>query len=157
MEVETSKPARPKLLSQFTAPFLQSRSFPYLWLGQLISILGSSVTMVILPIIVYTLTGSSTTMGLIMAAYTLPSILMLPISGWIVDRYNRIHIMLFADIMRFIVMSIIASFIFTDILSIQALFVLVALYGLLEASFNLLILLFERPSLHLKSEILPMH
>ncbi|RUT47636.1 MFS transporter [Paenibacillus anaericanus] len=136
MEVETSKPARPKLLSQFTAPFLQSRSFPYLWLGQLISILGSSVTMVILPIIVYTLTGSSTTMGLIMAAYTLPSILMLPISGWIVDRYNRIHIMLFADIMRFIVMSIIASFIFTDILSIQALFVLVALYGLLEGLFQ---------------------
>lgn len=136
MEVGTSRPVRTKLLSQFTAPFMQSRSFPYLWLGQLISILGSSVTMVILPIIVYTLTGSSTTMGLIMAAYTIPSILMLPLSGWIVDRYNRIHIMLFADVMRFVIMAIIASFLFSDILSIQALFVMVALYGLLEGLFQ---------------------
>lgn len=123
-------------LQGFAAPFVRSRAFPYLWLGHLISFLGSSVTMVILPVLVYSLTGSTTTMGLVMAAYMLPNVIMLPVSGHIVDRYDRVRIMMLADIARFAVMMITAVLALTGILSIPLLCILVAFYGLLDGLFQ---------------------
>ncbi|MBW4839443.1 MAG: MFS transporter [Paenibacillaceae bacterium] len=122
--------------SGFAEPFRKSKAFPFLWLGQLVSFLGSSVTLVILPIIVYSLTGSTTTMGLLMAAYMLPNIVMLPISGTLVDRYNRTNLMLLTDLLRFGVMAILATLLFTNALTIQLLFVLVTLYGLMDGLFQ---------------------
>ncbi|WP_410768381.1 MFS transporter [Fontibacillus sp. BL9] len=140
MEIETptqtSATSRFKFFNQFAAPFRQSRPFPYLWLGQLISVLGSSVTMIILPVVVYTITGSTTIMGFIMATYTLPNILMLPVSGWIVDRYNRTNIMLFTDAARFLLMTAMAALLFADSLSIGILFALVAVYGMMDGLFQ---------------------
>ncbi|MGG6309562.1 MFS transporter [Paenibacillus macerans] len=124
------------MFGQFAEPFRKSKPFPYLWLGQLISFLGSSVTMIMLPVIVYTITGSTTTMGLIMAAYMLPNIIMLPISGMLVDRYNRTHLMLLTDFLRFLVMVALASLLFADALTIQTLVILVVLYGLMDGLFQ---------------------
>nr|WP_240159445.1 MFS transporter [Paenibacillus aceris] len=124
------------MFDQFLIPFVKSRAFPYLWLSQLISMLGGSVTTVILPMVVYSLTGSTTMMGLVMTAYMLPYVLMLPLSGWIVDRYDRVKIMMLSDLVRFIVMLAIAAFIFSDTLSIHMLFGLVGIYGLMEGLFH---------------------
>nr|WP_223192412.1 MFS transporter [Paenibacillus sedimenti] len=117
-------------------PFTQSRSFPYLWLSQLISMVGSSITTVILPMVVYSLTGSTTMMGIVMGIYMLPYVLMLPFSGWVVDRYDRVRIMMLSNVIRFIVMLLIAIFIFTDWLSVHILFVLVGVNGLMEGLFQ---------------------
>jgi MFS family permease len=130
------KPGARNPFAGFAEPFRKSEAFPYLWLGQLVSFLGSSVTLVILPIIVYSLTGSSTTMGLLMAAYMLPNIIMLPISGTLVDRYNRTNLMLLTDLLRFSVMGVLAVLLFTDALTIQLLFILVTSYGLMDGLFQ---------------------
>jgi MFS family permease len=98
--------------------------------------LGGSVTIVILPMVVYSLAGSTTMMGIVMAAYMLPYVLMLPLSGWIVDRNDRVKIMMLSDIIRFFVMLAIALLIFTNTLSIPFLFVLVGIYGLMEGLFH---------------------
>jgi len=132
----SSKQAKSNPLRGFAAPFIQSPAFLFLWLGHIISFLGSSVTMVILPVMVYTLTGSTTTMGLVMAAYMLPNVLMLPVAGHIVDRYDRIRIMMISDIARFLVMVTTATLAFSGILSIPLLYLLVAFYGLLEGLFQ---------------------
>lgn len=128
------RPSHP--LRGFAEPFSKSRAFPFLWLGHLISFLGSSVTMVILPVLVYSLTGSTTTMGFVMAVYMLPNVIMLPISGHIVDRYDRVRIMMLADIARFAIMMVTAILSLTDLLSIPILFVLVGFYGLLDGLFQ---------------------
>ncbi|MDQ0903853.1 MFS transporter [Paenibacillus sp. V4I7] len=91
MQIESHLKKKQRVLDNFLMPFVQSRSFP-LWLSQLISMLGGSVTTVILPMVVYSLTGSTTMMGIVMAAYMLPYVIMLPFSGWIVDRYDRVKI-----------------------------------------------------------------
>ncbi|MDU4697250.1 MULTISPECIES: MFS transporter [Paenibacillus] len=130
------KPTTRNPLAGFAEPFRKSNAFPYLWLGQLVSFLGSSVTLVILPIIVYSLTGSTTTMGLLMAAYMLPNIIMLPISGTLVDRYNRTNLMLLTDMLRFAVMATLAVLLFADALTIQLLFILVTSYGLMDGLFQ---------------------
>ncbi|WP_189032147.1 MFS transporter [Paenibacillus albidus] len=123
-------------LRGFAAPFVHSRAFIYLWLGHLISFLGSSITMVILPVLVYSLTGSTTIMGFVMAIYMLPNVLMLPISGHIVDRYDRVKIMMLADISRFVIMIATAVLALSGILTIPLLYVLVGFYGLLDGMFQ---------------------
>lgn len=123
-------------LRRFAGPFAQSRAFPFLWLGNLISVLGSSVTMVILPVLVYSLTGSTTTMGFVMAVYMLPNVIMLPISGHIVDRYDRIRIMMAADIARFAVMILTAVLALTGVLTVSLLCIFVGAYGLFDGLFR---------------------
>lgn len=124
------------LLQRFAAPFVKSQAFPYLWLGHLISFLGSSVTMVILPVLVYSLTGSTTTMGIVMSAYMLPNVIMLPFAGRIVDRYDRIGIMLLTDLLRFLIMTGTAVLSLTDVLNIPVLLLLMGGYGLLDGLFQ---------------------
>lgn len=117
-------------------PVKVSWHFKFLWIGQLLSTLGSSITMVILPVVVYSLTGSTVVMGMTMAMYMLPNILALPFAGLVVDRIDRVKLMLFTDIIRCIVMLLLASLIFTDLLTIRLLYVLVAVYGLMEGIFQ---------------------
>lgn len=123
-------------LSRFAAPFALSRAFPFLWLGNLVSFLGSSVTMVILPVLVYTLTGSTTTMGFVMAVYMLPNVIMLPISGHIVDRYDRVKIMMAADIARFAIMIVISVLSLSGMLSIPLLYIFMGFYGMFDGLFR---------------------
>ncbi|PGA94469.1 MFS transporter [Bacillus toyonensis] len=117
-------------------PVKVSRHFKFLWIGQLLSTLGSSITMVILPVVVYSLTGSTVVMGMTMAMYMLPNILALPFAGLVVDRIDRVKLVLFTDIIRCIVMLLLASLIFMDLLTITLLYVLVAVYGLMEGIFQ---------------------
>lgn len=117
-------------------PVKVSPHFKFLWIGQLLSTLGSSITMVILPVVVYSLTGSTVVMGMTMAIYMLPNILALPFAGLVVDRIDRVKLMLFTDIIRCILMLLFATLIFMDLLTITLLYVLVALYGLMEGIFQ---------------------
>ncbi|MDQ0196173.1 MFS transporter [Paenibacillus wynnii] len=133
---DTSEQVSRNPLRSFAVPFMSSRAFLFLWLGHLISFLGSSVTMVILPVLVYSLTGSTTIMGFVMASYMLPNVLMLPISGHIVDRYDRVKIMMIADIARFFIMLAIALLSLSGLLSIPLLFLFVGFYGLLDGLFQ---------------------
>ncbi|WP_411346828.1 MFS transporter [Paenibacillus sp. WLX1005] len=123
-------------LQQLLQPLRQSKAFLYLWLGQLIAVLGSSVTMIILPIVIYNLTGSATLMGLAMTIYMLPNVIVLPISGWIVDRTDRIRLILFTNTVRFVLMMTVAILIFTGHLSMPLLYIALALYGLMDGIFN---------------------
>ncbi|WP_379131373.1 MFS transporter [Paenibacillus sp. sgz500958] len=132
----TSEPVKNSPLRSFAAPFAKSPAFLFLWLGHLISFLGSSVTMVILPVLVYSLTGSTTTMGFVMAAYMLPNVVMLPVAGHIVDRYDRVKIMMIADLSRFLIMMTTAGLALSGQLNIPLLFLLVGFYGLLDGLFQ---------------------
>ncbi|MEH6977023.1 MFS transporter, partial [Bacillus pseudomycoides] len=123
MQGEIQKEKSSSYVNTLLLPITKSRQFTFLWIGQLLSVLGSSVTMVILPVVVYTLTGSTVVMGMTMAMYMLPNILILPFSGLIVDRMNRVKLMLFTDIVRCIVMITLATLIFTDTLTINILYV----------------------------------
>jgi MFS family permease len=92
--------------------------------------------MVILPVLVYTLTGSTTTMGFVMAVYMLPNVIMLPISGHIVDRYDRVKIMMAADIARFAIMIAVAGLSLSGMLSIPLLYIFMGAYGMFDGLFR---------------------
>ncbi len=133
-EIQTEKNV--SYIGKLLLPVKASPHFKFLWIGQLLSTLGSSITMVILPVVVYSLTGSTVVMGMTMAMYMLPNILALPFAGLVVDRMDRVKVMLFTDIIRCVLMLLLAILIFMDVLTIPLLYVLVALYGLMEGIFQ---------------------
>ncbi len=72
--------------------------FTIIWAGQIISVLASSMTQFALTIWAYQETGSATTLGVISTAYIVPFLLLSPIAGVMVDRYNRKLMMMVSDL-----------------------------------------------------------
>jgi len=69
------------------------RPFWLLWSGQSISMLGSHLVQFALGVWIYQQTGSVLSFTWSLVATTLPLIFISPIAGSIVDRLNRLHIM----------------------------------------------------------------
>lgn len=73
------------------------RNFMIVWLGQLVSTIGSSMTNFAIEIWAWQITGQATTLALVGFFSLLPSIVITPISGAIVDRFNRKLLMMLGD------------------------------------------------------------
>jgi MFS transporter, DHA3 family, macrolide efflux protein len=73
------------------------RNFLILWTGQLVSTIGSSMSGFAIGIWAWEITGKATTLTLMGFFSTLPSIAIAPISGAIVDRFNRKLILMAGD------------------------------------------------------------
>jgi len=85
----------------------QIRDFTLLWLGRIISYAGDWLLLVALPVWVYQLTGSTTALGLMVVAETVPALLFAPLAGVFVDRWDRRKVMVIADVIRgFVVLAL---------------------------------------------------
>ena len=73
------------------------RTFLIVWSGQLVSIVGSNLTWFGISIWVYLETGSVTQLAVILLANQLPRILVSPIAGTFVDRWDRRWAMILSD------------------------------------------------------------
>jgi MFS family permease len=84
------------------SPFalFRNRSFTLMWSGQLVSTIGSALTSLAASILVYRLTDSALSVGLMLMATAAPSLLIGLIAGVFVDRYDRKKIMIAADVIR---------------------------------------------------------
>lgn len=116
--------------------FQQSPQFTALLFGQLFSLLGSSITNVILPIVVLRESKSTAMMGTVMAIYMVPFILLLPFSGVLVDKWNKVKVMLFVDFVRFTLMLILSAITFLNQLSMLALCIIMFFLGVMESFFQ---------------------
>nr|WP_257208935.1 MFS transporter [Bacillus sp. AFS031507] len=116
--------------------FRKSKHFTALLFGQIFSLLGSSITNVILPIVVLQVSKSTAMMGTVMAIYMLPFVILLPFSGVLVDKMNKVKIMFVVDIVRFFLMMILAIFAILDQLNMIYLFVLMFIMGTMDSFFQ---------------------
>lgn len=73
-------------------------AFLLIQLGQTVSILGSSMTGFALSIWAYQLTGQATALALVAFFNFGPSVLLSPIAGALVDRWNRKLVMMISDL-----------------------------------------------------------
>jgi MFS family permease len=72
--------------------------FTIVWLGQIISVLASSMTGFGMTLWMYKQTESATAMGLMQVAFITPFLLLSPVAGAMVDRYNRKLMMMVSDL-----------------------------------------------------------
>jgi len=73
------------------------RIFLLIWFGQLVSLMGSGLTKFALGVWVYERTGSVTQFALISVFARLPAILLFPVAGALIDRWNRRWAMILSD------------------------------------------------------------
>jgi DHA3 family macrolide efflux protein-like MFS transporter len=73
------------------------RVFIIIWLGQLVSLVGSGLTSFALGLWVYQHTGSVTQFALIGLFTMLPSVALSPLAGALADRWDRRWVMILSD------------------------------------------------------------
>src|SRR5512133_3159874 len=73
-------------------------AFIVIWIGQIVSILASSMSQFGLTIWMYQQTQSATAMGLMQVFFITPFLIMSPIAGVMVDRHNRKFMMMISDL-----------------------------------------------------------
>ncbi len=74
------------------------KNFYKLWLGELISNIGSGMTAFALSVYVYEKTGSVSYVSFITLLSFMPSIILSPIGGLLADRYDRRLLMIIGDL-----------------------------------------------------------
>jgi MFS family permease len=79
---------------------LRNRNFMALWLGQTISFVGDYFYLLAIPIMVERLTGSALQVGLAVIFSALPMLLLGPVAGVFVDRWDRKRTMIVSDLLR---------------------------------------------------------
>lgn len=73
------------------------RTFVTIWIGQLVSIVGSGLSSFALGVWIFQQTGKATPFALTVLFGNLPAVLLGPLAGSSADRFNRKKIMLLAD------------------------------------------------------------
>lgn len=105
------------------------RTFFIIWIGQLVSTIGSYMTNFAIQIWVWELTGQATALALVGFFTLVPSILITPIAGLIVDRWNRKFLMMIGDTVTAICTLVILWLYLTNHLQIWHLYVSGAVSG----------------------------
>jgi MFS family permease len=75
-------------------------SFSAMWTGQLISLFGDRMHQMAMAFLVLTATNSLLAVGLVFLAATLPNLLLGPIAGTFVDRWDQKEVMVVSDLLR---------------------------------------------------------
>ncbi|MFW6225291.1 MAG: MFS transporter, partial [Bacteroidota bacterium] len=73
------------------------RNFNLFLSGRFVSLLGTSIQQIAIPLFILQLTGSGTMMGLFLMFSTIPSLIFLPFAGVIGDRVNKKKAMIICD------------------------------------------------------------
>ncbi|WP_170991125.1 non-ribosomal peptide synthetase/MFS transporter [Herbidospora galbida] len=95
--------------------------------GQLVSIIGSALTEFAVPLWIYVTTGSLVNFALFSVVGLLPGMLVAPLAGVIVDRYDRRRVMLAGDVGAWSTQLALGVLLWTGNLEIWAIYPLLAI------------------------------
>ncbi len=115
-------------MSQQTRP-TGMRAFWIIWAGQVISMLGTSMTNFGLTIWAYEKTGQATALALIGFFFVTPMVILSPTAGAIVDRSNRKLMMMLSDLAAGLTTIVQLTLLATGNLEIWHLYVTAAIAG----------------------------
>ena len=87
-------------MNPYRALLSENRNYRLLWLGQIVSQLGDWFNSVALYALLLELTGSATSVALMIIVQFLPMAVIGPVAGVVVDRVNRRRLMIGADVLR---------------------------------------------------------
>ncbi|MEO8230637.1 MAG: MFS transporter [Chloroflexota bacterium] len=90
-------------------------SFSAIWTAGVISLFGDRVNQIALAVIVLGVTGSPVAVGFVFLAAALPNLLLGPISGTLVDRWDQKQVMVVSDLLRAAVVLLIPVAVVTNV------------------------------------------
>ncbi len=115
---------------------LWTKSLFILWQGQLVSSLGDAAYSIALGFWVLQVTDSTALMGTLMAASTLPGVIISPFAGVMIDRNNRKKLLIFTDLLRGISIVLLGILAYNNILKIWMAFLAGIILSICGAIFS---------------------
>ena len=114
---------------------LTHRPFALLWSGQTISRLGNNLYRIALAWWVLEKTGSAAAMGTVLIFSSVPMLVFLLIGGVVTDRFPRLRVMLIADMLSGLVVTIVTVLAATNRLEVWHVYIASIIFGLVSAFF----------------------
>jgi MFS family permease len=115
---------------------LRHRDFRLLWIANSATTLGDTIVAVALALFVVDLTGSATDLGIVLAAYSVPLVVLLLAGGVLADRLPRHRVVVVTDLVRFALHALLAALIVSGEVRIWHLAVIGVLFGAAEAFYR---------------------
>ena len=84
---------------------IRDRSFAQIWGASVVSGLGDKIAIIALYLLIYRLTGRAIDLGLLAAAQIVPAIVLGPVTGLLLDRFDRRKVMIAAEIASAVVVA----------------------------------------------------
>lgn len=112
---------------------VRNRGFRNLWMGEAVSTLGSSFGTLAMTWLIYDATHSKTAMGGIWLSYLLPSLLVQMLAGPYLDRWNRLQVLINAQLARAILFGLLAILAVTSHVDAWQLYLAACLNGAIQA------------------------
>lgn len=117
-------------------PLRRNHNYLLLQSGQIVSFIGNQQQFLALPLLVLALTGSTVQAGLAIGLNAVATIVVSPIAGVLVDRWNRKTTMLLCDAGRMLVTLTIPLAFWSHVLTISQIYVAVAIASILGTIFS---------------------
>lgn len=113
--------------------FSGMRGFTVVWVGQFVSMLGTFMSQFALTIWAWQTTGEATVLALTGLSFVLPNILLYPVAGALVDRWNRKLVMMLSDLAAAVSTAVVLTLLLAGRLEIWHLYATGAFAGLFQA------------------------
>lgn len=112
---------------------LRSRNYRLFFIGQAISLIGSWMDSIAMQWLVYEKTRSTEMLGLVAFCSLVPSFLLGPFAGVLVDRLDKRRLLMSTQTVQMIQAGLISALVFTDVLQIWMIVMLAVVAGLVGA------------------------
>ena len=112
---------------------LRHPNYRLFFIGQGTSLVGTWLTRVAMSWLVYRLTGSPILLGVVGFAGQVPTFLLAPFAGVLVDRWNRHRVLVVSQVCSLVQSALLAAFALTNTITVWHVLVLSAFQGLINA------------------------
>jgi len=109
------------------------RSYLFFWVGQLVSLLGSSIAQFVIIWWITLITGSALYLALASFLGLAPIVILAPFTGVFVDRWNRKVLIFVADFLQALATVVLIFLFWLGVVSMLHIFILLTIRGILQA------------------------
>jgi MFS family permease len=114
---------------------LRLRDFRLLFAGETVSVLGDQFHFVALAWLALKLTGSGLALGTVLMTAAIPRAVFMLVGGAFSDRFSPRHLMLASNVIRGVVVGILATLVISGRAELWHLYVLAGMFGVVDAFF----------------------
>jgi MFS family permease len=112
---------------------LQHRNYRLFFGGQSVSLIGTWITRIATSWLVYRITGSLVLLGVVGFCGQIPTLLLAPFAGVIVDRSDRRRILVYTQVLSMLQSFALAGMVFTNTVTVPFILALQLLQGVINA------------------------
>lgn len=111
------------------------RDFRLLWVGEAVSAIGDQFAFIALPWLALVMTGSAFALGSVLALMAVPRALLMLIGGVSVDRWSPRRVMLAANVVRLVAVTVLGAVILAGRGELWMLYAFAIVFGVADAFF----------------------